>query len=432
MSSSALSVAVAGDAFITRCIPRDDGEILALRELLRQSDIRFTNLEVTVHNFDVYPSATSGGTWAAARPPVLKDLHWLGFNTMAFANNHTLDWSHGGLLQTLEHLDREGIVHAGVGRNLSEAARPAYLETARGRVAIVASNSTFEHWHAAGEQRKDLLGRPGLNPLRYQTVHRLNKEDFDRLQSIIAQTELNAPYLLNVMEGFAIGMGETSFAVGEHLFEIGKPGTVTRAYEADVRRIEAAIDEAARQADIVLVSHHAHEMKGADKEQPADFLRPFAHRCIDAGANAFIGHGPHILRGIEMYNDAPIFYSLGDLFRESELVEKQPAEFYAIYGLGAEHSPVDGFDRRNEAKGALASNRKVFESVIATMDFRNGKASSVILQPVTLGFGLSRPRRGRPRLASPEDKERILSELQRLSAPYGTEIDPIDGTVRLN
>jgi hypothetical protein len=33
---------------------------------------------------------------------------------------------------------------------------------------------------------------------------------------------------------------------------------------------------------------------------------------IDAGADAVIGHGPHVLRGIEFYRERPIAYSLGN------------------------------------------------------------------------------------------------------------------------
>ena len=39
---------------------------------------------------------------------------------------------------------------------------------------------------------------------------------------------------------------------------------------------------------------------------------------IDNGADAFVGHGPHILRGIEIYKGKPIFDDLGEFFREWE------------------------------------------------------------------------------------------------------------------
>ncbi|MBY7144416.1 CapA family protein [Virgibacillus sp. NKC19-3] len=67
-----------------------------------------------------------------------------------------------------------------------------------------------------------------------------------------------------------------------------------------MKRILAAIAEAKRQADFVLVSIHSHEMAGEELEKPADFLKDFSRRCINGGADSIIGHGPHILRGIEI------------------------------------------------------------------------------------------------------------------------------------
>ncbi|MET0586739.1 MAG: CapA family protein, partial [Candidatus Binatia bacterium] len=52
-------------------------------------------------------------------------------------------------------------------------------------------------------------------------------------------------------------------------------------------------------------------------EQP-DFVRDFARRCIDAGADVFATHGPHILMRIEIYHRKPIFYSLGNLIMQND------------------------------------------------------------------------------------------------------------------
>jgi hypothetical protein len=41
-------------------------------------------------------------------------------------------------------------------------------------------------------------------------------------------------------------------------------------------------------------------------------LRRWARRVIDAGADAVVGHGPHVLRGVEFYRGRPVFYSLGN------------------------------------------------------------------------------------------------------------------------
>ena len=38
----------------------------------------------------------------------------------------------------------------------------------------------------------------------------------------------------------------------------------------------------------------------------------YSHQLIDAGADVIFGHGPHVLRAIEIYNERFIAYSLGN------------------------------------------------------------------------------------------------------------------------
>ncbi len=47
-------------------------------------------------------------------------------------------------------------------------------------------------------------------------------------------------------------------------------------------------------------------------KEPRGDLRKWARAVIDAGADAVVGHGPHVLRGVEFYKGKPIFYSLGN------------------------------------------------------------------------------------------------------------------------
>lgn len=41
-------------------------------------------------------------------------------------------------------------------------------------------------------------------------------------------------------------------------------------------------------------------------------LRTFTHAMIDAGADLVLGHGPHVMRGMEIYRDHLIVYSMGN------------------------------------------------------------------------------------------------------------------------
>lgn len=420
------SIVATGDSLLTQRLPRQDKTCLALKELFEQADIRFTNFELQVHDFEVAPSAVSGGTWVAARPGVIKDLKWLGLNLFAGATNHSLDWGHDGLKTTMRHLKENDCTYAGIGMNLAEASMPCYIDTPEGRVALISVCSSGKDWHIAGEQRPDVPGRAGINMLRFNLINYLPKEDIEVLRKIVDKTYVNARRLQLEREGFI--KAEEGFAVGTSRFEVGEAGTKTFCNQKDLQRILRYISEAKRQADVVLVSHHAHEFRGIDKAVAADFTREFAHACIDAGVDAFLGHGPHILRGIEIYNSKPIFYSLGDFFIQNDSVERQPADFFDIYNLGPDNTPSDGWAARSKnGTSGLVVNRKVFESVITRFVVEDGSIKQVELLPITLGFEKTRSRKGRPELASTSDGERILQDLQKLSDEFATKITIKDG-----
>src|SRR2546422_9974351 len=74
---------------------------------------------------------------------LLKELQWIGFNLFGAANNHSLDYGIEGLRIHSRVLQEAGVTFAGIGENLGEARAPAYLETARGRMALVSCASTF-------------------------------------------------------------------------------------------------------------------------------------------------------------------------------------------------------------------------------------------------------------------------------------------------
>lgn len=417
----ALSIIATGDSMLTQRLHRDDKTCLALKSLFESYDARFTNFEMLAHDFDISPSAVSGGTWVGARPATLTDLKWLGLNLFSAATNHSLDWGHEGILATMRHLEAADCVYAGMGRTLAEAARPKFLDVANGRIALISVCSTNKDWHMAGDPRADVMGRPGVNVVRFKAVHYVPEEDIEALKAIVAKTDVNARRMQLEREGWT--RPEEGFAIGDIRFEAGTAGTVTTGNKKDFARVCKAILEARRQADVVLVSHHSHEYKGADKAVPADFTRELACLCIDTGAHAFIGHGPHILRGIEMYKNRPLFYGLGDFILQNESTERQPAEQYELYDLGPDATPTDAFDARGgHGTRGQAMDSRVFESVMPAFTVADDEVRQIELIPITLGFGKHRSRRGRPEIASKEDAARILQNMQALSAPFDTTI----------
>lgn len=203
MTNKKMTFAATGDSFITRRLPSlETSSFREISKLLNSADVRFTNLETTLHYKEGYPSAFSGGTWAMSPPEVLDDISAYGFNLLAWANNHTMDYSYGGLLATKRYLNQHHFVHAGAGENLSEAGSPKYLETPSGRVALVSVTSTFYESNYAGEQRPDISGRPGVNPLRYETTYFVTQKEMNQLSKIAAKTAINAEKNLSIQEGF--------------------------------------------------------------------------------------------------------------------------------------------------------------------------------------------------------------------------------------
>ncbi|SFJ64739.1 poly-gamma-glutamate synthesis protein (capsule biosynthesis protein) [Brevibacillus centrosporus] len=420
---SSMTFVATGDSFITRRLPdRSSESFRSIANLIGEAEFRFTNLEVTTHRLEGFPFAFSGGTWAMAQPEVLADLQAYGFNIMAWANNHTMDYAYGGLEATRKYLDEYGISHAGVGLNLAEASQPVYLDCPSGRVALVAATSTFHESWIAGEQRPDMPGRPGVNPLRYETTYTLPQEDFAHLDRISRLIPINASYNLDVKEGFAVPSNGTSIRFGAHRFVAGEAAACTTVpVDADKQRMLRSISEAKRQADYVIVSIHSHEMEGENKAASAAFFESMARACIDGGADAVLGHGPHILRGIEIYRNRPIFYSLGNFIFQNETVHRLPADFYEKYSLGHEATVADAFDTRTDHnKKGLGVNPYVWESVIPYWRMEDGRLKELLLYPIELGYGTLRYQRGWPTLSK---QKKILEHLQELSEPYGTKIE---------
>ena len=100
-----MTFAAAGDIFINRRLPeRAYAGFEKLSALIGSAEVRFANLETTIHNREGYPFPFSGGTWAMSAPEVLEDVKKYGFNIYNAANNHAMDYSHNGLLATMRYL----------------------------------------------------------------------------------------------------------------------------------------------------------------------------------------------------------------------------------------------------------------------------------------------------------------------------------------
>ncbi len=424
---SALSVVATGDSFITRrIVAGPQTEALAAR--LGGAEVCFTNFEMLTPCGEGFPNAESGGTWACGPAEVADDLRALGFNMVAWANNHTLDYSYGGLAATQRELARAGLVAAGVGATLAEAAAPRYLETPAGRVALIGACASFHGTDRAGNQRPDQRGRPGLNPLRHTSTWLLPREELASLAAMAAACGINARFETRVRAGFARPPEPGVVLFGEHRFREGPAGVHTEPHPGDLARLRTAIADARRQAEFVLVSLHAHEQRGGVLAEPAEFVETACRAFIEAGADAVIGHGPHVLRGIEIYQGRPIFYSLGNFFFQNETIENLPSDYFEALGLDLAASTADGLDARtaNNTRGFITTPW-AWKSVLARFTVEGGRLTGCELHPVDLSDA-HRARRGTPRLS---DEAAILDHLAELCAPYGTHLEIAGGMARI-
>jgi hypothetical protein len=90
----------------------------------------------------------------------------------------------------------------------------------------------------------------------------------------------------------------------------------------DIPAARRLVKKAAANADVVIVTMHAgaegsdhtHVTPGTETylgENRGNVVA-FSHAVVDSGADVVIGHGPHVLRGMEWYKGRLIAYSLGN------------------------------------------------------------------------------------------------------------------------
>jgi poly-gamma-glutamate capsule biosynthesis protein CapA/YwtB (metallophosphatase superfamily) len=226
------------------------------------ADLSFAQLETTI---SARGSKAPNARLAMRAPEALAaTLREVGIDVVSFAGNHCLDFGYEAFNDTLRHLREAGVRSCGAGENLAAARDPVFCEAGSYRVAFIAASSILPEGYAAG------VDKAGCAPMRALTVYEPTEPD--------------------------------------------QPGTAPRvltfARPEDLSALAAAVRSARAAADFVLVSLHwgVHMIPFV----LADYQSEVAHALIDAGADAVLGHHPHILKAIELYRCKPIYYSLGN------------------------------------------------------------------------------------------------------------------------
>ncbi|MBV1811496.1 CapA family protein [Pseudomonas viridiflava] len=395
--------------------------------VLKNADVTFGNFEGTaidLQQYSGYPSALSGGSWLISTPAVAEDLKTMGFNLVSRANNHSTDWGVQGMRSTDELFRRAGVVQAGTGETLAQASAPAMLNTPAGRVSLVAAASRFEADARAIDPLGQIQGRPGLNALRTTRFVLVSEERLHQLAELrdsLPKGMMRRSVLASDAKNQLVTLFDTKYRARTQLDK-----EVEFSFTPDERdrlRILHSIRQAKQTSDFSVFSLHTHE-PGNYCETPPDFMPTIARQAIDNGADAVIGHGPHQLRGIEIYKGKPIYYSLGNFF----FMENQQ------FPITRDEYEKDRVEPGAMTEAEFMEHRRVhgvfkeqiwYESVIAVNRFSStGTLQEVVLHPVEMHWQDERDAdRGIPRLAYGADAQRILTRLQRLSAAYGTSLE---------
>ncbi|MER8504888.1 CapA family protein [Mesorhizobium sp. M0195] len=416
------SMAAVGDLLYTR--PVTNGHHPGLADVLRifrEADVTFGNLETNILDFQSKggPQAEYGGAYCVSDPELGFDLRAMGFNLLSRANNHTLDWGVEGMRETSRALNANRIVHAGCGETLAQASAARLLETPRGRVALVSFTSTFAPMARACDPAGEAPGRAGLNALRLAKTIVVEPRQFEGLKQIRAA--LPGPKPSRVDPNLVVLAGQRYKAGAQ----------VGYSYEADPRdvsRILRNIRQGKQFSDFCIATNHGHE-PGEWSHEPANYEQSFAHGAIDAGADAYVVHGPHILRGIEIYKGRPIFYSLGNFFID-DLRTPMGADMYEVYNkdprvnTDAEVTVDELAKGYPTPEGLLDPQCDVifYESIVSISRFEQNQLVELRLYPIELRRSSRFANRGVPRVAPPRQGNDILERLRDLSKPFGTQI----------
>lgn len=361
--SQGLWLGVTGDLMLNRSLFREGAEApgpgtIAAYDVLRRADIGFVNLEVALTDRGVPADKLVP---MRADPALAAELVKIGCDVATVANNHAMDFGSEGMLQTLEVLDEAGIARVGGGANLAESLAATVVTVQDIRVAFIGLSTSLPPGFAA---RK---AAPGIAPIKVWT-------------------------------NFVVDTGTLDEQPGM------SPYSQTEAIPEDVERACDAVRRAAAQADLVVVGIHwgvPYGWMAAYQGPLSQYQQPLAHAMVDAGASIIVGNHAHVLHGMELYKDCPIFYSLGN-FMFHMFAKGRPSHFQRAY------PPYD-------VERTLRSRANQLSCIARIRVTATGVDEVEIVPIVITDFG-------EPALADEATADEIVQTLDEQSRPLGAEL----------
>ena len=372
-------ITAVGDLMLSRPeASRPGPPVQEMYRVMREADIGFGNCEQVVASVGFYAQRM-------AYPAILDDFKAAGLNSLSLANNHFMDMGPIPAMQGLEELRARDIQFAGCGRNLEEALAPGIKVVKGVRVGLMSfwcSAATFAP-PAYMEQARAGVNKPGL-----------------------------------------------AMIVGQQITVPGSDTPVLLPAAADMRMLADSVAKAKTQVDFLMVSFHQHwggqegTGQGIIPPQPparrmsiiaADLNAARNHindgrtlicrAAVDAGADVILGHGNHVLNGVEIYKGKPILYSLGHFYIEGMKDGRALPQFF--------FSPTMVAQIEN---GWWLEEQRW--SAIARLFVQGGRVTRLDLVPVTMDI----QKDGLPSFADDALSQRIVGAVQTLSKPLGTDV----------
>lgn len=124
-----------------------------------QADFRMCNLECAISDDGQAWSLTPKEFHFRSDGKNVDALGAAGMNVVSLANNHTLDFGYTALDDTIRILDNAKIEHAGAGRFVDEARRPAFFSVAESKIGIIAFTDNEPEWEV-GQKRPGIFYAP--------------------------------------------------------------------------------------------------------------------------------------------------------------------------------------------------------------------------------------------------------------------------------
>lgn len=185
-----------------------------------------------------------------------------------------------------------------------------------------------------------LLKNAGFDVLSLANNHAADFGDYGRTSTRKVLDDLGIKHAGSDKEQYAMTVVE---AKGKRVAFIGFAHNAITPNVNDLTFARQLVEQANKKADLVVVSFHGGaegagaqrvpqqtEMFGSEKRGN---LPLFARTVIDAGADLVLGHGPHVLRGMEIYKDRLVVYSMGNFATYGMFTLKMETALTAIFEI---------------------------------------------------------------------------------------------------